>query len=192
MHAVSGWRDCIVVLIDLVGIKGWALNGDPRASASMRSFHNLVRREMSGADALDHAYVWNDSALFLAYVDDRRTETYKRAIRAADNLKRKIDELAPSYAIAVKGRAFPLDFDLDDSKVTVIKASSYAMANCFKIEAEAKKKRLRAAWYVDSRIAKKVHAVRSAKSLWVPLLPNRQARRIYLHDKHLWNVSDTQ
>jgi hypothetical protein len=90
----------------------------------MLSFHGVVRKEMAdGRESLDHAYVWNDSVLLLAHVDDR-PESYKKALHAADSLKRRLDAIAPSYAVAVKGRAFPSSGGLDGVRVTVIKASS--------------------------------------------------------------------
>lgn len=187
---MSGWRDCIVVLMDLIGVKKRALEGDSAASVLMRSFHKLVRREMAGdLGALDHAYVWNDSVLLLAYVDGRR-EAYEKAIHAADNLKRKVDVTAPSYAIAVKGRAFPSNAGPDGTRVTVIKASSYAMANCFKIEAEAKRKRLHKAWYIDVRIARKVRAAKAPEWIAVRLLPLGKRRRVYVHGGYLWGGSN--
>lgn len=182
---MSEWSDCIVVLMDLIGLKKRALDGDSAASALMRSFHALVRQEMAGGlGALDHAYVWNDSVLLLAYVDDR-PETYATAIHAADNLKRKVDATAASYAIAVKGRAFPSNAG-SDGRVTVIKASSYAMANCFEIEAEAKSKKLRKAWYIDVRIARRVREARAPDWITVPLLPGGKHRRVYVHGGYLW------
>ena len=93
--------------MDMIGTKKRALDGNRAASASMRSFHQLVRREMTGGlHSLDHAYLWNDSVLLLAYVDDR-PHVYENAIHAADDLKRKIDLIARWYAIAVKGCPFP-------------------------------------------------------------------------------------
>jgi hypothetical protein len=184
---MSQWRDCIVVLMDLIGVKKRALEGDSAASTLMRSFHGLVRREMAGdLAALDHAYVWNDSVVLLAYVDGR-PKAYERAIHAADDLKRKIDVTAPSYAIAVKGRAFPSNAAPNDPRVTVISASSYAMANCFEIEAKAKSETLRNAWYIDVRIAREVRATKSPRWLSVPLLPRGNRRRVYVHDGYLWN-----
>jgi hypothetical protein len=172
--------------MDLIGVKKRALDGDSAASALMRSFHRLVRRKMaSGLDALDHAYVWNDSVLLLAHVDDR-PESYERAIHAADDLKREVDRTASSYAIAVKGRVFPSNAGFDGARVTVIKASSYAMANCFEIEAEAKRRRLRKAWYIDVRIARKVREARAPKWIAVPLLPGGKRRRVYVHGGYLW------
>ena len=182
---VGKWKDCIVVLMDLMGVKRRALEGDSSGSALMRSFHDLVRQEMAGGlDALDRAYVWNDSVLLLAYVDGR-SEAYKKAIRAADCLKRKVDSTAPSYAIALKGRAFPTA-DIDDTRVTVIKASSYAMANCFAVESEAKSKKLRKAWYIDVRIARNVPEALASEWIMVPLLPTGKRRRVYVHGGYLW------
>jgi hypothetical protein len=185
---MSRWRDCIIVLMDLIGLRRRALEGDSAASALMRSFHKVIRQEMAdGLHGLDHAYVWNDSVLLLAYVGDRR-QAHESAIHAADTLKRKIDAIAPSYAIAVKGRAFPSTAGSDDARVTFIKASSYAMANCFEIEAEAKSKRRREAWYIDVRIARKVPRARSSQWIAVPLLPYGKRRRVYLHAGYLWDV----
>jgi len=184
---MSSWRDCIVVLMDLIGVKNRALEGDSAASELMRSFHRLVRREMASdrLGALAHAYVWNDSVLLLAYVDGR-PDAYEKAIRDADTLKRQIDAMAPSYAVAVKGRAFPSAADSTGARITVIEASSYAMANCFEIEATAKCKKLRKAWYIDTRIASKVAAARAQEWFNVSLLPSGRCRRVYIHDGPLW------
>jgi hypothetical protein len=172
--------------MDLIDVKKKALNGDSAASALMRSFHAVVRREMAGGlGALDHAYVWNDSVLLLAYVDDQ-PQTYERALHAAGNLKRQVDATAASYAIAVKGRAFPANAGPCDARVTVIKASSYAMANCFEIEAEAKRKKLRKAWYIDVRIARKVRKARTSEWIAVSFLPSGKRRRVYIHAENLW------
>ena len=184
---MSGWNDCIVVLMDLIGIKKRALEGDSAASAVMLSFHSLVCRELAkGMGALDHVYVWNDSVLLLSFID-HRPETYEMAIRSADKLKQKVDLIAPSYAIAVKGRAFPSNAGHYGSRVTLIKASSYAMANCFEIEAEAKKKKLRGkTWYIDIRIARMVRAATAPEWISVPLLPGGKRRRVYAHEGYLW------
>lgn len=126
---MSRWSDCIVILMDLIGTQELALDGNRAASAKMRSFHQLVRRELTGGlHSLDHAYLWNDSVLLLAYVNDR-PHVYENAIHAADDLKRKVDLTARCYAIAVKGRAFPSNTSPADARVTVIGASSYAMAS---------------------------------------------------------------
>ncbi len=51
----DGWKDYIVVLMDLIGVKRRALTGDSAGSALMRSFHDVARQEMArSVDALDH------------------------------------------------------------------------------------------------------------------------------------------
>src|ERR1700732_2516573 len=104
---MSSWRGWLGVLMDLIGVKKRARECDSAASELMRSFHRLVRREMASdrLGALAHAYVWHDSVLLLAYVDGR-PDACEKAICHSDSLKRQIDAMAPSYAVAVKGRAF--------------------------------------------------------------------------------------
>src|SRR5690606_26271045 len=129
---------------DLKGIKKRALDGSAEASKSMREFHKLVSTAMArDLRPINHAYIWNDSVLLHGYVD-KSASAYKAVMRAADKLKQEIDTVVPSYAVAVKGKSFP---PLGDSppRVTVIEASSYAMANCFEVEAEAKRHNLRSA-----------------------------------------------
>jgi hypothetical protein len=181
-------NDCILVLMDLIGIKKRALEGDAKASAVMRSFHELVEEEMiTELSALDHAYVWNDSVLLLAYVNEE-SQRYQDAMRAADALKRKVDSISRSYAIAVKGRAFRTKTTDRNQRVTVIRASSYAMANCFEIEAQARAKKLRNAWYVDVRIAREVPETKATTWISVIMLPGGKRRRVYVHNGYLWKA----
>jgi len=179
---MSDWRDCIVILIDLIGVKRLASKGNSRASDLMRCFHEAVRQEMrTGLTSLDHAYVWNDAVLLLAYADDR-SGALQESLRDAARLKRRVDIVAQSYAIAVKGQVFPRPSrHIDhDTRVTVIRASSYAMANCFEIEAEVKRKKLRKAWYVDERIVNELH-MNAEESITVELLPSSKGRKIYMY-----------
>ena len=173
------------MLLDLVGVKNRALDDNFSASKLMRNFHKIVYREMTdGLKALDHAYVWNDSVLLLAYVDGR-SHIYGDALHAADALKRKVDRISPSYAIAVKGRAFPSNASRNNPRFTAIAASSYAMANCFAIEAEARSSKLRKAWYIDARIARQFLPAKSLDWINLPLLPGGKCRRVYLHRGHI-------
>jgi hypothetical protein len=64
------------------------------------------------------------------------------------------------------------------------------MANCFEVEAEAKRKEFRKAWYVDERIARNVPKARGAQWCSVKLLPDGKQRRIYTHDQYLWRTND--
>jgi hypothetical protein len=185
---MSDWRDCIVILIDLIGVKRQALKGDSRASSLMRRFHQVVCQEMRGGlTSLDHAYVWNDAVLLLAYLDEH---VLQGSLHDAALLKRKIDGVKRSYAIAVMGQAFPSDSPCTsikrgnngdhDARVIVMKASSYAMSNCFEIEAEVKARKLHKAWYVDERIIKKL-GIPAEESITIKLLPEGIGRNIHMY-----------
>ena len=65
------WQDCIVTLIDLVGVKAMAQQGI--ASKLMLKFHNIVVKERGNLNATAHAYVRNDSVLLLSYVNENST-----------------------------------------------------------------------------------------------------------------------
>jgi hypothetical protein len=187
---MSDWKDCIVILIDLIGVKDLAREGDSQASSLMRRFHEMVHQEMqTGLSSLNHAYVWNDATLLLAYVDGD-SRTFEKIIADTSRLKQKVDTIKPYYAIAVKGQAFPTDYDPDtyendNLRVTVLRTSSYAMANCFQIEAAAKKQGLNMAWYVDERIADKLAGPKHA-SITVELLPDGDDRKIYMYPVDLF------
>lgn len=132
-----------------------------------------------------HMYVWNDAVLLLAYIDNK--SDFNAILREADNLQRKLDEkFKPSYAIAVKGQAFPVQVDRE-KRVTIIEASSYAMANCFRIEEKARREKWQKQWYVDSRIGRRIATTKPPQKEEVKLLPGNKVRTIYLYDGHLWN-----
>jgi hypothetical protein len=186
------WRDCIVTVIDMVGVKKRARDGN--ASTAMRRLHALVTREMGALQSVAHAYVWNDSVLLLSYVNEGDA-SFQSAIRDAEKLKRRIDDLAGSYAIAVKGRAFPLTqgghSPARTSRVTVIEASSWAMANCFEVE-KALATKWRKPWYIDIRIARKIRTCQSFHADTVKLLPTGRARRVHVFDGYLWDAPATR
>jgi hypothetical protein len=190
---MSNWRDCIVILMDLIGVKRQALKGDSRASSLMRRFHQVVCHEMrTGLRSLDHAYVWNDAVLLLAYVDDH-SQRLRESLRDAALLKRKVDGVKRSYAIAVMGQAFPSGSPRTpkqhDARVIVLKTSSYAMANCFEIEAEGKRRGLRNEWYIDERIIKRLGVTADA-SITVNLLPDGIGRKIYMYPEDLYKEAN--
>src|SRR5437773_2697757 len=91
----DGFRDCIVTLIDLVGVKGVAAQG--LASSAMTVMHQRVTAEVNAGHLPSHPYVylWNDSVLLLAYLDMEsvveRREKKNKVLREADALKRDID-----------------------------------------------------------------------------------------------------
>lgn len=196
---MSSWRDCAVTLIDVASIRKLAEQPNTRASELMRKLHKMVFDEAgSRLPAHAHVYIWNDSVLLLAFLDSASPEA---VLREVDGLKRKIDDLAKcfglgqSYAIAVQGQPFPeIELGqgdvrqagaLQSPRVTIIKASSYAMANCFLIEKYFKN--MKKPWYVDSRLAKSLRtdAVATKKEK-VPLLPGTRARQVYVYSGYLW------
>ena len=183
---MADWRDCIVVYIDLQGTKNLAQKGNSEATGIMRAFHRKVvdERPKSYLSSIEQVYLWNDSALLLGYVDTH-VQAYEQIIRAADSLKREVDEISMSYAVSVKGQAFPR-IGAQPSGTTVIEASSYALGNCMTVENVAKSKKLTCSWYVDERIAKKVSATESKTSFGVRMLPDNQERTVYGHDGYLW------
>jgi len=64
------WRDCILIYIDLVGIRKQTRKANSDASSMMRALHKLVAKEMnSRLPFLHHAYAWNDSVLLMGYID---------------------------------------------------------------------------------------------------------------------------
>lgn len=188
------WRDCVVIYIDLVGLRKRASGAKSKGSSLMRAFHALVANEMkSGLLSLDHAYVWNDSVLLLGYVDGS-SGAYQACLRDAETLKRKVDQRVKSYAIAVKGQTFPQSPEVmadggtsKTGRVTILRTSSYAMGNCFEIEKEVKKRKLRKSWYLDGRIAKHVKRPGPREVLKLKLLPKDQPRSVYLFDGYLWD-----
>ena len=180
------WRDCIVTMIDMAGVRDRA--GED-ASTLMRRFHALVIEEAPSLTTIAHTYVWNDSALLLSYVDG--DDTFEPAIRDAEKLKRRIDGLANSYAIAIKGKAFPPAPGERNAQaprnVTLIDASSWAMANCFLVEKALGK--CKKPWYIDKRIAERIRTSQISQTHEVDLLPKGKPRKIHTFDGYLWETS---
>src|SRR3954454_14007831 len=89
----DGYQGCIVTLIDLIGIKGIA--GSGMGSPMMMAMHQQVIAKVNSGDLPSHPYVylWNDSILLLAYLDDvtPRKSLKNRILREANALKRDID-----------------------------------------------------------------------------------------------------
>jgi len=187
------WNNCIVSLIDLVGIKDLATQGGSAASALMRRLHVTILQKMdTGLPTLAHAYIWNDCVLLLAYLDGTKGGT-EAVLRDIDGLKRNVDALADSYAIAVQGQSFPdpsanpgsRALRRGEERVTFLRASSYAMANCFTIEKVLGRK-MKKPWYVDSRIARRLRTPCDYKLRNVRLLPSGRERSIYVYEDYLW------
>jgi hypothetical protein len=80
------WRDCIITLIDLVGIRSQATAAI--ASTQMRKQHRtLLDQVQSDRYSFAHAYAYNDAVHLLAYVD-RKAHSAEAAIRGAEGQKK--------------------------------------------------------------------------------------------------------
>ncbi|WP_162823665.1 hypothetical protein [Lysobacter sp. TY2-98] len=172
-----------------------ASKDDGSAAQKMRELHALASNYASHMMPLHaHTYLWNDSVLLLAYADEHLTNA-DGIIREANELKKKIDRIGRCYAIAVKGKTFPeLDhfrpaiFDgqiADQPRAIVIKASSFAMANCFLIEEKLGKEHKKP-WSIDGRIATHIRTTQKYTDHEIELLPRSQPRSVRLYDGDLW------
>src|SRR6266568_583115 len=198
------WPECIVTFMDLIDTSKYAASGE--ASRIMQSMHqSVISYIKTSGDWLnhEHTYVWNDSILLLGYLDKSgcqltRAQIKEAILREADTLKRHIDNHLgwKSFAVAVQGQTFPQEPHLpsgarrgkqfsDQPDVVVLKASSWAFANCFEIDKQLKKNKK--SWYVDERIKKSITTKNKATmdktiSMW----PKQEMRKVYMYDGYLW------
>ena len=114
---------------------------------------------------------------------------YEKIMRELNDIKPKIDSVSPSYAICVKGQVIPespCQYDTNSAvqpRFVYLKASSYALANCFEIEKALKK--LEMDWYVDSRIAEKIPVFAECDQHEVAMLPPGK-RKVYVLKGPIW------
>lgn len=193
---MSDWRSCIVTFVDVIGIKKLANARSTDATSKMRRLHELAGTHINHVMPKHaHAYSWNDSVLLLGYLGDHSSAA--DLLKEASKLKAAIEgKVGKCYAISVKGQAFPESvppqasvFDgsqLSQPRSVTIKASSYALTNCFEIEEQLGKKH-KASWYLDSRlkeaVCKKPRAVET-----IALLPGRECREILMFDGNLFDI----
>jgi len=179
------WRDCMVTLYDLVGVKKLAPESGA-GSALMRRLHGTVAEALTDdLPTVHRAYCWNDSVLLLSYLGAGKGAPAD-VLRDADRLKKRIDHIANSYAVAVRGQAFPPPPGAPPPpRVNILEASSYAMANCLVIEKELK--HLKKAWYIDGRLARHIRTSQRASRHSVALLPSGKSRSVYVYDGYLWS-----
>ena len=186
----SEWKDCITIFFDLDGTKRLAPTG--LGSSIMQELHTVVARAMDNKNrfpSVGRAYAWNDSVLLLAYVGEDKC-AYERALRDAAELKPEIDAVGErygvgkSYAVAVKGQAFPPPKKAGTSRnerFVFIEASSYAMANSL-ILAECFKENPHS-WYIDERISNAIRQLANPVcKKKIRLLPKHEERTIYAYD----------
>jgi len=187
---MSNWQDCVVSYFDLIEIREKINSETSEASILMQNFHLFVRKNIfDSMPTHDHAYVWNDSALFLAF--PKNDSDYEIIMRELNTLKPKLDRICTSYGICIKGQAIPdsvCRYDIEtkwQSRFVFLKASSYALANCFKVE--EKLKELEMDWYIDSRIADKIPNFPDCDQHPVSMLPSGDERNVYVLKGSIWN-----
>lgn len=192
----NNYRDCIISYIDLIDIKPLIQDCKEEAVSLMRKMHGLVHCQISQAmPEHAHAYTWNDSVLLMAYYSAQCPTKLKVIMQEVNELKKKIDQIAPSYVVAVKGKAFPelpiasrdnhVDGNNDQPRHTHIKASSMAFANCFEIDKVLGKK-FKKPWYLDERIVDGLSIDKKPVTHKVKMLPEYEERNIYMYNGYLW------
>lgn len=181
---MTDWKNCIITYADFPGIRKLAATG--KASAMMRSIHHFVA---SNAHTLLRShlavYIWNDSILLVAEFANRKDK--KRILEEQSAFKAAIDaRVTPThrpYVIVVQGKRFPIPQNKTEKRselhpdVVALKSSSWAMANCFRIEEMSGNK---AQWYIDSRITTGVKLENKQRCKKLPLLPRNEQRSIIL------------
>ena len=185
------WEDCIVAVFDLIGIKDHAPGG--HGSVIMRRLHQVVQDAIvdGGLRSIRRAYAWNDSVLLLAQVQNNQ-HGYELALQDFDMLRKRIDSVAKSYVVVVKGKLFPAPENgstSEDERFVFIEASSYAMANCLEIIPRHFTDNQHT-WYIDGRITNRISEKRLAPFAahrCIKLLPSNDTRRVYAYDD-IWRV----
>ena len=189
---MSNWPDCVVSYFDLIGIRKMITAANSKASDLMRNFHVLVYKSINTDMPAHHnVYAWNDSAMFLAFLQN--DGDYEIVMRELNALKPIVDSICPSYAICVKGQAIPepaCGYGTEANgqpRFVFLKTSSYAFANCFEVEKElSRRKRLRMDWYVDSRIARKIPTFPKCDRHAVAMLPSGRKRSVHVLKGSIW------
>lgn len=172
----------MITYIDLAGTKVDAETGE--ASKRMQRLHQVVAEAVSGhaLASISHAYTWNDSVIAVSRVRDA-AGSFIEILRDLEVLKTRIDSVSRNYVVCVKGLAFPRFKTSRARRVTILETSSWAMANCFVIEAALKKHR--ANWYIDGRIIRRIQGLRPTGRERVRMHPKSKTRWIYFFKSDL-------
>lgn len=188
------WQRCIITTFDMIGITRLAEKG--LGSSLMLQMHQFaVQKINQSLPNHAHGYIWNDSIQLLSYhcMDSKNR---KEAINELSEFKEALDtHCGLTYAISVMGQTFPQNEFLapvyngsigQQPRATILKTSSWAMANTFNIETKLKSHR--ADWYIDSRITKNLDLPEPFKSEQLKLLPKNELRTINLYKGYFHNM----
>jgi hypothetical protein len=173
---MANFSSCIVSLLDLNDLM---THRGPKGSV-MRELHQLVANCAPNLKAHEEVCFWQDAVLLLALVNPSML-AHRRVMKDVAKLKAAIDEFHPCHAVSVKGKAFPapeVHHSPSRPRTVYLAASSWAFANCFRIETKLRKRR--ADWYIDSPIKRKIR-MRAADHIdSIRLLPRKELREVHV------------
>jgi hypothetical protein len=107
-------------------------------------------------------------------------------MREIEGFMDRTDELCRCYGISVKGKAFPSSTlkSVTEQRCTFLRISSYAFANCLKIEKELGKHKKRL--YVDTRIIRHIANAERGTMKTITMYPNYHRRVVHMYRQSLW------
>jgi len=189
-------RDCIVSYIDMTGITPLLTKRSGEAVHVMRKMHEAVSCAVLQVPAHEEVCLWNDSVLMVGFVTESRT-SYRTLMEEVCAMKQIIDSIQRSYAICVKGKAFPgpqsesqeRHGGADQPRLVYLQASSLAFANCFVIEQRARQAGWRWDWYIDNRIRTRLSLRHGHDAQHVELHPRSNFRQIHMYKEGFWDMS---
>lgn len=193
-------RRCVVSLLDLVGMKNLLARAGkkPHAMSAMEALDRMCNGHATYVQHIDHIYCWNDSALFLSYLDTPAPRDMNALVQEVSHLKEAIDSECQmgSFVVMVKGKSFvPNNINIraqvhqgaePDPVYHYVKASSMAFANCETIVRLYRNDHH--PWYIDQRIRNALGAPLQAlltEGLEFEAFPDMDKRTVYTADGYL-------
>jgi hypothetical protein len=196
---MAEWNDCIVSFIDMINVRSLLGRNSTEAVALMRRMHEAIRNAERDLSAHAELCFWNDSVLLMGLVNKSRS-SYRALMKEVLSVKGVVDNINWSYAICVKGKAFPLPPSQrrfpkrheGDLNLICLQASSLAFANCFEIDHKAKKEKWNWEWYIDNRIKEKIRPRDADNIEEVNLFPGSRIRKIHMYNGSFWAQPNVQ
>jgi len=181
---MNDWRHCIICHVDLIGIKDKANIESKISMNKMLTFHALAKSQIASMPRHEHVYTWNDSAAFVSYPNGHSND-YRQISKELCDFLNEAEKICRCYAVMVKGKAFPapLHTPRQTAKYTFLTLSSWAFANCFKIEKELGTNRKR--MYVDGRIVRAGKLKPGDKIETITMYPKYYARDIHMYNGNI-------
>lgn len=174
-------QPCILSYFDFIGVRKLAKEGKTAALMSKvsRFVDAYVNMELVYQD---HGYIWNDSIMLLSYQTSPKSR--RPLLRELNTFREKLHKhvCMDLFGIVVSGMTFSINDSLKiHPKFTILKTSSWAMANCFEIEEIMKTKRKKATWYIEGRLDRKGNLGDLIGSEMIKMLPSRKPRKVNMY-----------